>query len=55
MTEVTPSAPDTAMSDTSLFPQRVRHWPSFLLMLCSFTNQVLAQLNLLRYEKPRPV
>ena len=28
-----------------------RHWPSFLLMLCSFTNQVLAQLDLLRYWK----
>ena len=28
-----------------------RHWPSSLLMLCSFTNHVLAQLVLLRYWK----
>ena len=28
-----------------------RHWPSFSLLVCSFMNQVLAQLDLLRYWK----
>ena len=27
------------------------HWPSLSLMLCSFTNQVLAELDFLRYWK----
>ena len=33
------------------FVRASRHWPSLSLMLCSFTNQVLAQLDLSRYRK----